>query len=63
MIIGKVTANREAVIELEIIGSNQRKENVEAIIDTGFNGYLTLSERFNQLPQTSASWQSARYSW
>ena len=43
MIIGKVTANREAVIELEIIGSNQRKEKVEAVIDTGFNGYLTLS--------------------
>ena len=42
MIIGKVTANREAVIELEVVGSNQRKENVETIIDTGFNGYLTL---------------------
>ena len=43
MIIGKVTANREAVIELEIIGSNQKRENVETVIDTGFNGYLTLS--------------------
>ena len=42
MIIGKVTANREAVIKLEIIGSNQKRENVETIIDTGFNGYLTL---------------------
>ena len=43
MIIGKVIANREAVIELEIIGSNQKRENVETVIDTGFNGYLTLS--------------------
>ena len=42
MIIGKVTANREAVIKLEIIGSNQKRENVETIINTGFNGYLTL---------------------
>ena len=36
MITGKITANREAIIELEVIGSNQ------LIIDTGFNGYLTL---------------------
>ena len=43
MITGKITANREAIIELEIIGSNQKRENVEAVIDTGFNGYLTLS--------------------
>ena len=42
MITGKITANREAIIELEIIGSNQKREKVEAVIDTGFNGYLTL---------------------
>ena len=42
MIAGKITANREAIIELEVIGSNQKREKVEAAIDTGFNGYLTL---------------------
>ena len=42
MMIGQITANREAVIELEVVGSDQRKEKVEAVIDTGFNGYLTL---------------------
>ena len=42
MITGKITANREAIIELEVIGSNQKREKVEAAIDTGFNGYLTL---------------------
>lgn len=42
MISGKVTTNREAVIKLEVVGSNQRKEKIVAIIDTGFNGYLTL---------------------
>ncbi len=42
MINGKVTANREAVIELDVIGSNQKREKIEAVIDTGFDGYLTL---------------------
>ena len=42
MITGQVTVNREAVIELEIVSSNKIKEEVEAVIDTGFNGYLTL---------------------
>lgn len=42
MMTGQVTANREAVIELEVVDSEQRKEKVEAVIDTGFNGYLTL---------------------
>lgn len=42
MMTGKVTFNREAIIELKIIGSNREQETVEAIIDTGFNGDLTL---------------------
>ena len=42
MITGKINANREAIIQLEVIGSNQKREKVEAVIDTGFNGYLTL---------------------
>ena len=42
MITGKITTNREAIIELEVIGLNQSREKVEAFIDTGFNGYLTL---------------------
>lgn len=50
MITGKVTSNREAVIELQLGGSNRRKEKVEALIDTGFNGYLTLpSDLINRL--------------
>ena len=50
MITGQVTANREAVIELEIVSSNQKTERVEAVIDTGFNGYLTLpSDLVNRL--------------
>lgn len=42
MITGVVTANREATIRLVVAGPNQRLEEVEAVIDTGFNGFLTL---------------------
>ena len=50
MITGRVTANREVVVELEVVSSNQEKEKVEAVIDTGFNGYMTLpSDLVNRL--------------
>ena len=50
MITGHVTTNREAVIELEFVSSDQKIERVEAVIDTGFNGYLTLpSDLVNRL--------------
>lgn len=42
MITGKVTVNREAVIVLGIIDSRKQTQQLEAAIDTGFNGYLTL---------------------
>ena len=42
MITGKVTPNREAVIEVEIGGPDQLQQEVDAVIDSGFNGYLTL---------------------
>lgn len=42
MITGRVSANREAIIELEIVRSNRKNETVEVAIDTGFDGYLTL---------------------
>ena len=41
MITGKITGHREAVIELEVGGSNHLAR-IEAVIDTGFTGYLTL---------------------
>lgn len=42
MMTGRVTANREMVVELEVAGSNQTNGTVEAVLDTGFNGYLIL---------------------
>ncbi|MCY3722759.1 clan AA aspartic protease [Candidatus Poribacteria bacterium] len=41
MIIGKVTTDLEVVIELVVIGLN-RREKIEAVVDTGFSGYLAL---------------------
>src|SRR5207244_11426502 len=42
MIIGVVNANREATIRLVIRGANGQEHEIEAVIDTGFTGFLTL---------------------
>ena len=42
MITGYVTPNREAVIHLSVLDSQGQSHDIEAIIDTGFNGFLTL---------------------
>ena len=41
MITGRVTADA-AVIAVQLCGTNGQIETVEAILDTGFNGFLTL---------------------
>lgn len=42
MITGQVAVDREAVIQLEVYGSEQKREIVDFVIDTGFNGNLIL---------------------
>ena len=42
MITGKVTADVEAIIELQVAGPVQPSQKICAVIDTGYNGYLTL---------------------
>ncbi|MGH3085729.1 MAG: clan AA aspartic protease [Rubrobacteraceae bacterium] len=42
MISGAVTADGEAVIRLEILGPDGERRGIEAVLDTGFNGSLTL---------------------
>ena len=42
MITGVVTSNLEAVIRLEVRGPHHAEQEVEAVIDTGFNGWLSL---------------------
>jgi clan AA aspartic protease len=40
---GQVSDDLEAVIPLEVRGPAGRRENLPAVVDTGFNGFLVLS--------------------
>ena len=42
MMTGIVNPNREAVLRLKVQGPNGQEEEIEAVIDTGFTGELTL---------------------
>lgn len=42
MIVGTVSTDREGVIRLRVRGTNGQEQEVEGVIDTGFNGFLTL---------------------
>ena len=42
MITGIVNANREATIRCMVMGLQGHQQEIEAIIDTGFTGFLTL---------------------
>jgi len=42
MITGTVNANLEATVPLVVVGARSQQRQVEAVIDTGFTGYLTL---------------------
>jgi clan AA aspartic protease len=42
MIIGKVNQNREAIVQLAVLGESKQRQGIKAIIDTGYTGCLTL---------------------
>lgn len=42
MIEGAVNSHYEAVVPLSLQGPGGRLQEVEAVVDTGYNGYLTL---------------------
>ena len=42
MIEGEVNAHREAVVRLPLMDSSGRTRSIDAVIDTGFSGFLTL---------------------
>lgn len=42
MMEGVVTAGGEAVLTVRVVGEGERSADVEAVIDTGFDGYLLL---------------------
>lgn len=43
MIPGSVNANLEATVRLLVRGPGGQEQDLEAVIDTGFNGFLTVS--------------------
>ena len=43
MITGHVNANLEAVISLSVVGANKEVREIEAVIDTGYSEFLSLS--------------------
>lgn len=42
MITGRVTADRQAIITLTVRGPAGQEHEIEAIVDTGFDGWLSL---------------------
>ena len=42
MIRGRVDAQRQAWVQLEVERSDGRFETIETVVDTGFNGHLSL---------------------
>jgi predicted aspartyl protease len=42
MIEGRVTEEREPIIDIELRGRRRRRRTRQAVLDTGFNGALTL---------------------
>ena len=42
MIKGKVRGNQQALVTIDVIDGEGRPQPLEAILDTGFTGYLTL---------------------
>ena len=57
MIAGTVNADRESVIRLAILDANGQVHKRDALVDTGFNGWLSLPPSFiialGLLPQRS----------
>jgi clan AA aspartic protease len=42
MISGKVTSELHAIVRIHVCDANDIEHEIAAVVDTGFNGYLTL---------------------
>ena len=42
MMMGSVNLRREAIIQFVVLGENHQRQAIKAVIDTGYNGFLTL---------------------
>lgn len=60
MMAGTVTDTREIIIRLEVLTNEQSIVPLEAVVDTGFNGFLTLPATvLNTLGASSAGMHRA----
>ena len=58
MITGQVSNDREAIITLEILGPQEQKTAVQAILDTGYDGEISLpGELIRQIGLSSAGFR------
>jgi clan AA aspartic protease len=42
MMLGNVNSRREAIIQFAVLGENNQRQGIKAVIDTGYTGFLTL---------------------
>ena len=42
MMMGNVNSRREAIIQFAVLGENNQRQAIKAVIDTGYTGLLTL---------------------
>jgi clan AA aspartic protease len=42
MMMGNVNSRREAIIQFAVLGDNNQRQAIKAVIDTGYTGFLTL---------------------
>jgi clan AA aspartic protease len=42
MMVGTVNLRREAIIQFAVLGENNLRQGIKAVIDTGYTGFLTL---------------------
>lgn len=60
MIAGAVTGDREIVIQVDALAADRSFVSIQAVVDTGFNGFVTLPlEVLNALGATSAGTRRA----
>jgi clan AA aspartic protease len=56
MMIGNVNSRREAIIQLAVLGENNQRQGIKAVIDTGYTGFLTLPSAIAIIAKLGLTW-------